>query len=1113
MKSVIRWAVHNTPAMNTLMVSVLLLGAFSLWTMRREVFPEFELEIIMVSVPYPGASPSEVEEGICQKIEEAVRTIDGIKKQTAIAAEGVGSMVLELNSDVKDVQKILNEVRSEIDRISTFPERAEDPEVKQITMREAVIHVGVIGPNVADPQAEWYLRELAERVREEMIGLPAVSQAEIKAAKNYQIDVEISEDTLREHGLTLQQVSQLIRRNNIELPAGTIKTESQDVLVKGKNKSLTGEGIAELPVLTQPGGTVLTVGDLATVRDQFDDTTAMTRVNGKPAVVISVERTSKEDLLAMTSAVRDYVKDKPMPAGYDLMYWGDRSVEVRDRLNLLKKNGLQGLVLVFITLAIFLELRLAFWVALGIPVSMLGACIVLLMTGQTLNMLSSFAFLMALGIIVDDAIVIGENIYSHRQMGKGFMRGAIEGTVEVLPSVAASVATTIIAFLPLMYVSGVMGKFIAVMPVAIIAMLLISLFESSFILPCHLAHGHHGEDREPFRFIAAAQKFRDKLSPGLKWTLGLLLLAAAALLTLVTDPFRYIYRGSRKINEVVSRYLEGFIERIYLPMLRWGLKNPLTIVAGAGMIFLLAIGTVRSGLTPFIVFPKLDGNRVQAVVKYPDGTPSRVTQAAVEQLETAALEMEKKYVKDGGSPFLELRRWTVGEVEARSGPGQTSSTKGGHAGGVTLELVETGQRDISSSQIVAGWRKAAGDFPGAESLTFGNVNMGPAGTPIEFKLLARSERVNELEAAVEKCKARLAEYPGVFDVSDDSQPGKWEFQIRLKDRAKSLGVTLGDVAETVRASYYGDEVMRLQRGRHEVKLMVRYPLEDRHSLADFDQIRVRTATGTELPLTELADVHVERGYSEINRVDQMRSVTISADINESQGNARNVVSDLQKNFMPALFKQYPNVRVRWEGQQEQTTESVQSLLLGSVAALVAMFVLLTLQFQSYFQPLLIMAVIPFGIVGAIGGHLVMGLPLTLFSFFGIVALTGVVVNDSIVLIDFINHRVREGIPLEEALVDAGRRRFRPVLLTSITTIAGLLPILLETSLQAQILIPMATSLCFGLMLATVLVLLLVPTFYLIYFKITGRSYVIDDDDESPPAEIQPEAPERELVLS
>lgn len=1109
MKSIIRWAVQNTPAMNTLMVSVLLVGAFCLVTMRREVFPEFELEIILVSVPYPGASPSEVEEGICQKIEEAVRSIDGIKKQTAIAAEGAGSMVLELNPDV-DVQKVLNEVRSEIDRISTFPVRAEDPEVKQITMREAVIHVGVIGPDVDHPQSEWYLRELAERIREELIALPAVSQAEVKAARNYQIDVEIAEDTLREHGLTLAQVSDLIRRNNLETPAGTIKTASQDVLVKGKDKSIYGEGIAELPVLTQPNGTVLTVGDLGTVRDDFDDTTAITRVDGKPAMVISVERTSKEDIIAMTNAVKEFVKEKELPAGYELQTWGDRSIEVRDRLDLLKRNGFQGLVLVFIVLAIFLELRLAFWVALGIPISMLGACIVLMMTGQTMNMLSSFAFLMALGIVVDDAIVIGENIYSHRQMGKGFLRAAVDGTVEVFPSVAASITTTVIAFMPLLYVAGVMGKFIAVMPVAIIAMLLISLFESTFILPCHLAHGkdHDRQENKPFRFIGAAQRFREKLPLPLSWTLGLVALLLAVLLTILTDPVRYLYRASRKMNEVVGRLLDGLINRVYLPMLRWSLLNTLSVVAIGGVIFLLAIGVVRSGRTPFIIFPKLDGNRVQAVVTYPDGTPSRVTQAAAEQLERAAQKVEQAYIgNDAGSSFIELSRWTVGEVEARSGPGQMSATKGGHLGAVTLELKESADREITSSEIVALWREAAGEFPGAESITFGEVNMGPAGTPIEFKLLARSDNVKELEAAVEKCKARLAEYPGVFDVSDDSRPGKWEFQIRLKERAKSLGVTLGEVTDTVRAAYYGDEVMRLQRGRHEVKLMVRYPQEDRKSLADFDQIRVRTADGTELPLTELADVHVERGYSEINRVDQMRSITISADINEAEGNARDVVREMQASFMPELLKDFPEVRVRWEGQQEQTLESMKSLFIGSCVALVAMFVLLTLQFESYFQPLLIMGIIPFGIVGAIGGHYVMNLPLTLFSFFGIVALTGVVVNDSIVLIDFINHRVRDGMPILEALLDAGQRRFRPVLLTSVTTIAGLLPILVESSLQAQIVIPMATSLCFGLMLSTILVLMLIPTFYLIYYRFTGQlsPHELELDDE--PAQPQEQPPE------
>ncbi len=925
--------------------------------------------------------------------------------------------------------------------------------------------------------------------------LPSVSQAEVKAAKNYQIDVEIDEDTLREHGLTLSQVSQLIRRNNLELPAGTIKTHSQDVLVKGKNKSLTGEGIAELPVLMQPGGTVLTVGDLGTVQDDFDDTTAITRVNGKPAMVISINRTAKEDLIAMTNAVKDYAKDKKMPAGYQLLTWGDRSVEVRDRLELLKKNGVQGLIAVFLMLAIFLELRLAFWVAMGIPISMLGACIVLILLGQTLNMLSSFAFLMALGIIVDDAIVIGENIYSHRQMGKPFLKSAIDGAVEVFPSVAASVATTIIAFMPLMYVSGVMGKFIAVMPVAIIAMLIISLFESSFILPCHLAHSRHREDAEPFRLMEAAGRHRDGLSPGLRWTWGIVVLVLAGILTILTDPFRYVYRLSRKVNAATSRMLDGFVNGFYLPILRWGLNNPVTIVAGGGVLLLMAAGAYNSGMLPLVIFPKLDGNTVQAVVTYPDGTPSAVTQAAAEQLEQAARKVQADYEAKGGEKIIELTRWTVGEVQAQANPMETNSSKGGHVGAVTLELVESADREITSSQIVSRWRKAVGEFPGVESLTFGSTNHGPGGTPIEFKLLARSDEVEQLEAAVEKCKTHLAEYPGVFDVDDDSRQGKWEFQIRLKERAKSLGVTLSEVADTVRAAYYGDEVMRLQRGRHEVKLMVRFPREDRRSLADFDQIRVRTAQGVELPLTELAEVKVERGYSEINRVDQMRSITISSDINETQGNASLIVRDMQKKFMPDLLKEFPAVRVRWEGQQEQTVESMQSLIRGSFVALVAMFVLLTMQFRSYFQPLLIMAVIPFGIVGAVGGHLLMGLPLTMFSFFGIVALTGVVVNDSIVLIDFINHRVREGMPLQEALVDAGQRRFRPVMLTSITTIAGLMPILLETSFQAQLLIPMATSLCFGLMLATVLVLVLIPTFYLIYYKITGRAIPKEDAED------------------
>ena len=478
--------------MNTLMISVLVVGALSLVLLRREVFPEFELEVVLITVPYPGASPDEVEEGICQKIEEAVRSIDGIKKQTSIAQEGLGSVVLELEAN-SDVQRTLNDVRSEVDRIPSFPLLAEDPEVKQITFREAVIQVGLIGPQSDDLEGEIRLRRIAEDVRDDLIQLPAVSQAELIGAKDYQIDIEISEDTLRRYGLTLQEVARIVRRENVEMPGGTIRTAAEEVLIRGKNKRLFGDEIRKIPLVTQPGGVVLSVGDLGVVRDEFADVTSFHRINGRPGMVISVDRTTSEDLLAMTDVVKRYVETKQLPDGYQLKTWGDASIEVRERLVMLGRNGLQGLILVLLVLAIFLELRLAFWVALGIPIAILGACAVLLYSGQTLNMLTTFAFLMALGIVVDDAIVIGENIYTHRQRGVGPVRAAVDGTVEVLPSVFASIATTIIAFVPLLFVSGMMGKFIAVMPATMIAMLVISLVESTIILPCHLAHTPEGE--------------------------------------------------------------------------------------------------------------------------------------------------------------------------------------------------------------------------------------------------------------------------------------------------------------------------------------------------------------------------------------------------------------------------------------------------------------------------------------------------------------------------------------------------------------------------------------------------------------------------------------------
>lgn len=1107
MRAVIQWAVRNSPAMNTLMVALLVVGAISMGLMRRELFPEFEMEIILVTVPYPGASPEEVEEGICRKIEEAVRSTAGIKKLTSVAKEGAGSVILELESSVKDVQKVLNEVRSQVDRIPSFPELAEDPDIKQITMRQPAVRVAIVGPENNSPTAELKLREVAERVRDELLQLPSLSQAELMGAKNYQIDIEIPEATLREYGLTLQKVAEIVRRENVEMPGGNLKTQSQEVLLRGKNKHLVGTAIASLPLVTRPNGVVLTVGDLGVVRDEFTDTTSISRVDRKPGLVISIDRTASEDILAIVDDVKEYVAAEAnrLPAGYEMFTWSDRSIEVRDRLELLGRNGLQGLLLVFLVLTVFLELRLAFWVALGIPISIFGACGLLLYAGHTLNMLSTFAFLMALGIVVDDAIVVGENIYEHRQKRKGFVRAAIDGTVEVLPSVVASVSTTVIAFLPLMYVSGMMGKFIAVLPVAVIAMLIISLLESLLILPCHLAHGQDPDAGVRPTLIARVQHFRRNAGPLVRWVFAVPLLAVLVVVHHLSYPFRRLGDVAQWISRHSHRVLRFVISRIYLPSLRWSLDNPAVVISSAVALLFLSVGLYKADIVPWSLMPKMDSEQVEASIIFPDGTPAGVTDEATRRMEEAIIAINERY-RAQGLPVLQHVHRLVGSLSSDNGPGGASrdgGASGSHLGTVRAELYGVEERSIPSFRIVAEWREAAGEFPGAESVVFGGRNMGPGGKQIEFKLLADGTDIADLERAIEETKSRLREYPGVFDVSDDSAPGKWEYQIKIKEKAMSMGVPVAELAETVRASYYGAEVMRLQRGRHEVKLMVRYPREERRSLANFDDIRVRTGDGSGRPLTTLADVTVKRGNSEINRVNQLRSITITADVEESKGNASEVVADLRANFIAGLFDKYPGVTVRWEGQQEQTVESMTSLFRGLGIALFAMFVLLTLEFRSYAQPLLILSIIPFGIIGAIGGHALLGKSLTLFSIFGLVALTGVVVNDSIVLIDFINHRIRDGFPVREALLDAGQRRFRPVLLTSMTTVAALLPILLETSIQAQIVIPMATSLSFGLMFATFLVLFLVPTFYSVY---AGAMNFFN-----PPAEPLPSA--REVVRS
>lgn len=1148
MKGLIRWAIRNGPTMNTIMVGTIVAGIIALYSLRREVFPEFELEMVLVTVRYPGASPEEVEEGICQKIEEAVQSIAGIKKINSLAMEGSGTVVIELHSHVRDPQRVLDEIRAEVDRIPSFPELAEDPVIRLVTLRRAVIRVGVIGPDRDDPEARFQLREVAEQVRDALLDLPSVSLAEIIGSPNYQIDVEVSEKKLREYGLSLQQVAEIIRRQNVELPGGTLRSRSQEVILRGKSKYLTGHEIAQLPLLSQPDGLVLRVGDICQVRDHFVDTAAITRINRRPGVVISIEKTAAEDLLAIAREVKDFVArvNTPggfqLPPGYELLTWSDVSVLVAQRLELLTRNGIQGLILVFLLLALFLDIRLAFWVAIGLPVAIFTTCGIMYITDNTLNMMSMFSFLVALGILVDDGIVIGENIFTHRRMGKSYPQAAYDGTLEVLPAVYNSVSTTIVAFLPLLFVPGIIGKFIAIFPVAVITMLVVSLLEATFILPCHLGHEpKRGRrtwltgwlafwQRIPLpmavilvagavvviiRMAMAPPPFPWNTSTSEQFFLSAVMYAAllpataviiVELVAVLSVLLPWLGQLFARLNRWTDQTLTGFIDRVYVPFLHWSIHNPLTIWAAGFAVLIITGGVVAGGILKFNAFPKLDANNIQAQVIFPDGTPEHVTDEATRRLEAAIWRIHERLSRPG-RPLVLVTHRSVGDTNVLGQMGPRVEVMGSHTGAVGVEMVDLAYRDVTSEEVIRMWREEAGAFPGAESVTFRTEARGPGGTPIEFRLLAPPQKMATLEQLAELCKQRLAQYPGVFDIADDSRTGKWEFQIRLKDSGKALGVTLADIAGTIRAAYYGEEVMRLQRGRHEVKLMVRYPQEERYSLDMLKEIRIRTRDGSERPLGELAEIELRRGYSRILRQEQRRAITITADVDEKVANAQEVVNDFQRNFLNPLLAQeeFRGISVRWEGMQEQTNESLRGLRYGFLLALVAMYTLLTVQFRSYGQPLMIMFVIPFGLMGAAWGHLLLGYEVSLLSLFGMVALAGVVVNNSIVLIDFINKRLEGGMQLTQALIEAGRRRLRPVLLTSLTTIGGLTPLILERSLQAQFLIPMAISLCFGLIASTVTVLIFVPVLYQTYHRLVHGPEITP---EAPPP---PEWPEEEPV--
>jgi multidrug efflux pump subunit AcrB len=1042
------------------MIFIITAGLFTVMKMRREVLPQFALDMINVSVSYPGSSPDEVEEGICIKIEEKIEGIEGISRIFSTAREGHGSVTVELEPGA-DPQKIMDEIKAEVDRIETFPEESEEPVVLEIVNQNPTVSVAAYGD-----VSEKLLRQIAEKIRDDLLeavplarpdanGLQVISNSLVKALKlkqpesitqidlvgvrDYEIAVEVSEENLRRYGLSFDQVASAIKSGSIDLPGGTIKTTQGEILVRSKGQLYTGREFEALPLITLNDGTVVRLGQVATVIDGFEDIDLKSRFNGKPAALIVVNRTNNQDTIEIARIAKDYVNrlNHKLPEKVNLAIWGDISAMVQDRIDLLLRNGIQGITLVFIALAIFLNFRLAFWVALGIPISFMGAFMVLDFLGQTINMISLFAFIMTLGILVDDAIIFGENVYTHYSRGKPPSIAVIDGFKEVGGPVIMAVSTTVVAFTPLMFLGGIMGKFIAVMPIAVIIILLVSLGEALVILPTHLNHSLTRSEMKTTGFSLLHERLRTR----------------------------------------VEKILFIIIDRYYTPAINYVVKNRyFTLAIGIGVL-IISLGIVKGGYVPFVFFPKGESDWIIAEVNYPLGVPFELTEETIGHMEKKAFDLNtafSDYSKQNGDLIVNAFS-LVGAIPRRD---WKPPEFGSHVGEVWIELVSSEKRlGISTNAILTKWRSLIGEIPGVESMIFATLEGGPAGNPVEIQLSGRD--FDQLKLAAAELKAEIATYPGTFDISDNFKPGKQEKKIRIREGAKSLGITMRDVARQIRQAFYGEEALRIQRDRDEVKVMVRYADINRRSLSGIEEMRIRTPDGWEVPIEEVAQVSHGRAYSVINRVDRKRTITVISDIDESVANASVIVSELKAGFLPKLVERFPGLTYDLEGQEKRTRESLDSLKIGYLLAMMGIFLLLASQFRSYNQPLIIMMAIPFGMIGAILGHLVMGMEFTIISIFGIVALSGIVVNDSLILIDFINRAVREGVDLNRAVVESGKARFRPVLLTSITTIAGLLPLLLERSFQAQFLIPMAISICFGLLAATVLTLLYVPALYLI----------------------------------
>lgn len=1025
MHNTIAWFAKNAVAANLLMIFILSIGGFTLFQkIPLEVFPNIERQIVKINMTYRGASPEEIEQGIAILIEEAIFDLEGIKSITSKSRENSVNVSAELAKGY-DKRHLLNDIKNRIDGISQFPADAEKPTVSISVYRREVISVALSGD-----LSEKELRTLGEQVRDEINTLPEVTQVFLESVRPYEIAIEIPQRILKEFKLSLKDVANAIRQSSLNLSAGSVRTQGGEIFFRAKGQSFSRADYEKIIISTKKDGVRLTLKDLALVHDGFEENPIKIRFNNKPAILIEIYRVGNQSAIELADVIKAYVKETQpkLPDGVSINYWRDMSRIVKARLNTLTNSAVQGGLLVMLLLTLFLRPYVAFWVCVGIPICFMGGFAMMPLFGVSLNIFSLFAFILVLGIVVDDAIVTGENIYARFQHHDSPLDAVIKGTQEVAVPVTFGILTTIAAFIPLLLIEGRRSILFSQIPLIIIPVLLFSLIESKLILPAHLRH----------------------------------------LPLLPKDPAQQNWLT--RVQQSIANGLENSIIRFYKPFLKKTLEYRYTTLALFISITILIVAMISSGWMRFVFFPRVQSETARSYLTMPTGTAFELTDQYIQKITQAAQILQQKYVDSEGHSAI-INILSSSGHRGGSNPGQSNT------GRVMFEIVSPEKRtvEVTSTQLVKEWRRLIGNIPGAESLTF-RAEIGRTSDPIDVQF--SGQKFSELRAIADLLKLQLKQYPEIFDIEDSLSKGKQELQIILKPSGELLGLTLSEIASQVRQAFFGAEIQRIQRGRDDVRVMVRYPKAERTSLNNLDTLIIKTADGNRVPFNTIAFVKPSTSPATITRVDRSRTLNVTADINKKIANIDAIKNDIQQ-FLATILLQYPGVHYSMEGEAREQKESFGSLQWGLIGVLLVIYALLAIPFKSYLQPLIVMSVIPFGAAGAVIGHWIMDLNLTLLSLMGMLALSGVVVNDSLVLVDYINRHVKEHNSLSQAINSAGAARFRPVLLTSLTTFAGLMPLIFEKSTQAQFLIPMAVSLGFGVLFATAITLILVPINYLI----------------------------------